>query len=129
MGVFVDIPIFRSSSPPLIKPDGVQRGLVHGTGADIDTLCVGPSYVNREALIRAHLVRRKAVATLYWLLGIVKLQALVRGRKIYALLTYRLSANLKGANLQRAYLRHVNLRETLVDLLSTELDCRYYVDN
>lgn len=38
--------------------------------------------IRLQALIRGHLVRRQAVATLCSMLGIVKLQALAHGRKV-----------------------------------------------
>lgn len=38
--------------------------------------------IRLQALIRGHLVRRQAVATLRCMQGIVKLQARIRGRKV-----------------------------------------------
>ena len=38
--------------------------------------------IRLQALVRGHLVRRQAVATLCSMQGIVKLQALVRGQKV-----------------------------------------------
>ena len=38
--------------------------------------------IRLQALIRGHLVRRQAVATLCCMQGIVKLQAHIRGRKV-----------------------------------------------
>lgn len=38
--------------------------------------------IRLQALIRGHLVRRQAVATLHCVHGIVKFQALVRGQKV-----------------------------------------------
>lgn len=38
--------------------------------------------IRLQALIRGHLVRRQAIATLCCMQGIVKLQACIRGRKV-----------------------------------------------
>ncbi|KAG8652481.1 hypothetical protein MANES_06G095300v8 [Manihot esculenta] len=96
--------------------------------------------IRLQALIRGHLVRRQAVATLCCVLGIVKLQALARGIKVrnsyggrHALKKFSMEGkhgDLNGANIsiQRARLSANAFVHKLVASSPTVMPLRLYYD-